>query len=158
GADGVLGRVVVVTDAAAPGGALTVDLTSGPADRIPGGRVLPAPMPDATIRVVINDAGAQIQTSAEVPGVLGQAGAPAKPPVRGPGVLHRFEILLTASGLRITQDGVLIGASSLRPPWRQASVLIGLRGPEGRQARVHLAAAGLTGPSVAVPPVAELPL
>jgi hypothetical protein len=158
GADGVLGRVVVVTDAAGPGGALDVDLTSGPADRIPAGRVLPAPMPDATIRVVINDAGAQVQSSAEVPGVVGRAGNPARAPARGPGVLHRFEILLTASGLRITQDGVLIGVDSVRPPWRQASVLIGLRGLEGRRVQVHLAAAGFTGAAVPSAPVVETPL
>jgi len=159
GTDGVLGRVVVVTDAAGPGGSLTVEPDLGPGR--PHARRLacsPRRCLDSTIRVVINDAGAQLDSSAEVPGVTGSVGVPARAPPRGPGVLHRFEILLTLSGVRVTQDGVLISVDGVAPALAPSVGAAGLRGPENQRVRVHLAAAGFSGPAEPLPPVVEAAL
>jgi hypothetical protein len=159
GPDGMLGRVALLTDTAGPGGELTVDLVPGPADRVGGsGRALSTPGPDptlppGTIRVVVNDAGAQIR-SPSAPGSV----SPASAPRRGPGVLHRFEVLLTTGGVRVLQDGVPIAAGGAVPSWPQAWVLLGFRGPEGQRARVHLLAVGFSGPASPLPDVAEAPV
>jgi hypothetical protein len=162
GPDGVLGRVVLLTDTAAPGGELTIDLVPGPADRVGAGRALTGTAPDlalppGTIRAVVNDSGAHVRAGAGVPTVE-SAVTLIPAPRRGPGALHRFEVLLTTSGVRVLQDGALVADGGYLPPWPEASVLLGFRGPDGQRARVHLAAAGFTGPASPVPDVAEVPV
>ncbi|HEX8869542.1 MAG TPA: hypothetical protein VF821_28025, partial [Lentzea sp.] len=114
-----LGRVAVVTDAAGPHGKLVLDLVPGTPDRVG-----PIPPADA-VRVVVDDSVA--------------------PGTRGAGVLHRFEVVLTRSGVRVLQDGVQIGASSAVPPWREASVLVGLTPPPAYPGRVVVDTLGLSG-------------
>ncbi|MEV6241415.1 hypothetical protein [Lentzea sp. NPDC051838] len=114
-----LGRVVVVTDAAGPHGKLTLDLVPGTPDRVG-----PIPPADA-IRVVVDDSVA--------------------PGTRGAGVLHRFEVVLTRSGLRVLQDGEQIAASQVVPKWREASVLVGLTPQASYPGRVVVDALGFTG-------------
>ncbi|HEU5475294.1 MAG TPA: fibronectin type III domain-containing protein [Actinophytocola sp.] len=161
GPDGVLGTVTVLTDAAGPGGELTIDLVPGPADRLGTGRVgdragVDPSLPASTVRVIVNDAGGRVLTG---PGLTGPS-APSPEPAarRGPGVPHRFELVLTTSGLSLRQDGTVLAASGAVPAWREASVLFGLRGPAGRAARVHVAAAGFSGPPLPVPQVVEVPV
>jgi hypothetical protein len=162
-AGGLLGRVALVTDTAAPGGELTVDLVPGPADRVGAGRAgLSAGGPDptlpaGTIRAVVNDAGAQVRAGTGVPTVP-VSNYPDPAPRRGPGVLHRFEVLLTSAGVEVRQDGTLIAFGPVLPAWRQASVLLGFRGPDGHRSRVHLAAAGFSGRAVPAPQVIEAPV
>jgi hypothetical protein len=161
GTDQVLGRVVVRTDAAGPGGELTVDLVPGRADRVGIGarrasrsdETDPA-LPGGAIRVSVADSGVRISTA---PGVTARGGTreihPA--PRRGPGVLHLFEVLVTSSGVRVYQDGLEVAAREVLPTWREAWALLGFRGPEGRRSRIHVAAAGFTGPATAPPRVVE---
>lgn len=159
GPDGVLGRLMVATDTAGPGGELTVDLVPGPADRVGSGRASAGAGPDpalpaGTIRVVVNDSGAYIRGGPEVP-MTAVGASPVPAPRRGPGVLHRFEVLLTTGGVQVLQDGVLVAVGGLLPAWQQASVLFGFRGPDGHRARVHLAAAGFSGAAAPTPPIVE---
>jgi len=159
------GRIVVVTDAAGPTAALTVDLVPGAADLIGAGLAAsPAPgsprngtavvdpaLPDGALRVVIDDGGARVLTGPGVPQLPApQATPPA--PARGVGVLHVFEVAIDGSGLRVLQDGLPIAAAGVAPPWTKANVLIGIGGPPGRQARVRLDAVGFTGPPSQAPP------
>ncbi|MGW5051871.1 hypothetical protein [Actinokineospora sp. NPDC004072] len=137
---GGAGRVAVLTDAAGPGGLLTVDLVPGPADRIGAGAV-------GAVRAELGD------QARVLPG-----GEPARPPSRGVGVLHLVEVVVAADGVRLLVDGRIAAFSPVAPTWSQAHVLVGLRGPVGRQARVHVAAAGFSGPAVPVPPVVEVPV
>ncbi|MEU0882560.1 hypothetical protein ABZ345_28470 [Lentzea sp. NPDC005914] len=124
-----LGRVAVVTDAAGPHGKLVLDLVPGTPDRVG-----PVPPSDA-IRVVVDDSVA--------------------PGIRGAGVLHRFEVVLTRSGVRVLQDGSQIAASSVVPQWREASVLIGLTPPPSYPGRVEIDTVGLTGSHQPVDEVTE---
>jgi hypothetical protein len=128
-----LGRVAVVTDAAGPRGKLVLDLVPGTPDSVG-----PIPPADA-VRVVVDDSVA--------------------PGTRGAGVLHRFEVVLTRSGVRVLQDGTQIAASSVVPQWREASVLIGLTPQPAYPGRVVIDTVGLTG-SVrqSVPEVTETPV
>jgi hypothetical protein len=161
GSDRVLGRVVVSTDAAGPGGELTVDLVPGRADRVGDGtrrasraeETDPA-LPGGTVRVSVADVGVAVSTA---PGVA--ATGPTREvhpaPRRGPGVVHAFEVVLTSSGVRVYQDGLAVAERAVVPAWGSASVLLGFRGPDGRRSRVHVAAAGFTGPAGAPPRVVE---
>lgn len=127
-----LGRVAVVTDAAGPRGKLVLDLVPGTPDRVG-----PIPPADA-IRVVVDDS--------------------VSPGTRGAGVLHRFEVVLTRSGVRVLQDGTQIATSPAVPQWREASVLIGLTPPPSYPGRVEL---DMVGMSASLPPptgVTETPL
>lgn len=124
-----LGRVAVVTDAAGPHGKLVLDLAPGTPDRVG-----PIPPADA-IRVVVDDSVA--------------------PGRRGAGVLHRFEVVLTRSGVRVLQDGTQIAASPVVPPWREASVLISLTPPPGYPGRVEIDTVGLSGSLQPVDEVTE---
>jgi hypothetical protein len=160
---GVLGRVVLLTDTAAPGGELTIDLVPGPADRVGVGRALTGSGPDTTlppgtIRAVVNDSGAQLRAGEGVPVPASPPGSPVPAPRRGPGALHRFEVLLTTGGVRLLQDGTLIATGGYLPSWSQAWVLLGFRGPDGQRARVHLAAAGFSGPATPLPDMVEVPV
>jgi hypothetical protein len=161
GADQVLGRVAVRTDAAGPGGELTVDLVPGRADRVGVGvrrasrtEEADAGLPGGTIRVLVADTGVQVSTG---PGGFsrGRTREVHPPPRRGPGVVHLFEVVLTSSGVRVYQDGLAVAARDVVPRWREASVLLGFRGPDGRRSRVHVSSAGFTGPEVAPPRVVE---
>jgi hypothetical protein len=159
GRDGVLGRFSVVTDTAGSGGELTADLVPGPADRVGAGRADtgggPDPtLPAGTIRVVVNDSGAVVRGGVGVPATTPVA-TPVAAQRRGPGVLHRFDVLLTVNGVQVLQDGTLVAVGGLVPPWQQAWLLLGFRGPDGHRARVHLAAAGFSGPPAAPDPVVE---
>jgi hypothetical protein len=161
GADRVLGRVAVATDAAGPGGELTVGLVPGRADQV-GVPVLRASrtdetdpgLPGGTIRVSVGDAGVQVGTAAGT-AARGRTREMNAAPRRGPGVVHRFEVVLTSSGVRVYQDGLAVAARDVVPAWREASVLLGFRGPDGRRSRVHVASAGFTGPAGAAPRVVE---
>lgn len=122
-----LGRVAVVTDAAGPHGKLELDLVPGTPDHVG-----PVPPADA-IRVVVDDSVA--------------------PGTRGAGILHRFEVVLTRTGVRVLQDGAQIAASSVVPQWREASVLVGMTPPPAYPGRVVVDALGLSGSK---PPVDEV--
>lgn len=161
GADQVLGRIAVRTDAAGPGGELTVDLVPGRADRVGVGvrrasRTEEADpgLPGGTIRVSVSDSNVQVSTG---PGASARGATrevhPA--PRRGPGVVHLFEVALTSSGVRVYQDGLAVAVRDVVPAWREASVLLGFRGPDGRRSRVHVSSAGFTGPAQAPPRVVE---
>jgi hypothetical protein len=163
-ATGEPSRVLVSTDAAGPRGQLTIDLVPGPADQVGAGRDGAGPavdppngtaavdptLPAGTIRVLVNDAGARVLTG---PGVrrIADPPTPSPAPARGPGVLHGFEIILGSDGLRVLQDGYLVAVAGITPPWTQAHVLVGLSGPPGRRARVHVDTIGLSGP-LTLPP------
>jgi hypothetical protein len=140
--DGELGRVGVLTDVAGPRGALTVDLVPGSPDRI-GSTELDRGLPREAVRVVVDDHGARVLTGTDVPSVPGSWTAAA--PRRGTGVLHRFDVVLTTSGVQVLQDGALVGSSGAVPWWRVATVLIGLHGAGARQNRAHVDAIGFTG-------------
>ncbi len=158
-AEDVLGKVVLVTDTAGPGGELTVDLVPGPADRVGAGRVSggvgPDPsLPAEAVRAVVNDDGASVRAGAGLPAAVPLRGAvPA--PRRGPGVLHRFEVRITTHGVEVRQDDTIVAVGGVLPTWRQASVLLGFRGPDGHRSRVRLAAAGFSGPPTALPTLVE---
>ena len=124
-----LGRVAVVTDAAGPRGKLVLDLVPGTPDRVG-----PIPPADA-IRVVVDDS------------VL--------PGIRGAGVLHRFEVVLTRNGVRVLQDGGQIATSPVVPKWREASLVISMTPPTGYPGRVEVDAVGITGSLQSVPEVTE---
>jgi hypothetical protein len=131
----------------------------GPADRVGAGRASAGEgpdlsLPEGTIRAVVNDSGVYVRGAAGVPSTA-VAARTTPAPRRGPGVLHRFEVLLTTGGVQVLQDGNLVAVGGLLPPWQQASVLLGFRGPDGHRARVHLAAAGFSGAAAAVAPVVE---
>ncbi|HEV7651473.1 MAG TPA: fibronectin type III domain-containing protein [Actinophytocola sp.] len=161
GADRVLGRVAVSTDAAGPGGELTVDLVPGRADRVGVGirrasrteETDPA-LPGGTVRVSVADSGVQVSTAPDV-----SSAGPTKEvhpaPRRGPGVVHTFEFVLTSSGVRVYQDDLAVAERAVVPSWGSASVLLGFRGPNGRRSRVHVASAGFTGPAATPPRVVE---
>ncbi|HEX7301325.1 hypothetical protein [Lentzea sp.] len=124
-----LGRVAVVTDAAGPGGELVVDLVPGTPDRT-------GPVPPAeAVRVVVDDSTA--------------------PGTRGAGVQHRFEVVLTRTGVRVLQDGAQIATSAVVPSWREASVVVGVTPPPGYPSRVGIDAIGISGPSRPVDDVTE---
>jgi hypothetical protein len=167
---GERGRVVLVTDAAGPAGALVVDLVPGPADRVgpldphavpaPGppasgvpedsGAVLDPALPGGALRVLVDDRGARVLTGPGVPR-LPAPPAPAPPPARGVGVLHVFELVLDGSGLLVLQDGLPVAAAGVAPPWTQGSLLVGLGGPPGRPARVRVDGIGFTGAPTPAP-------
>ena len=162
---GELGRVAVWTDTAGTGGELTITLAPGPVDRVGADtqrayRFPPkdAALPGGTIRVGVDGGGVHVSAAPDVPSVATPRLEVFPAPVRGPNVTHLFEVALTTSGLRVYQDGLLVAVAGVVPSWRSASVLLGFRGPERRQSRVHLAAAGFTGPATAVATVAELPV
>lgn len=158
--DGVLGRVAVRTDTAGPGGELTIDLVPGVADRV-GNDVLraqagPDPaLPGGTIRVAVNDDGVAVGSAPDVAAVTPQALDATPAPRRGPGVAHLFEVVLTTGGVRVYQDDLLVTVGGVVPSWSTASMLIGLRGPDGRRARVHVSGAGFSGPATSMPAVVE---
>jgi hypothetical protein len=164
GAGDELGRVAVETDTAGPGGELTVDLVPGRADRV-GVNVQRASraedrdpgLPGGTIRVSISDGGVQVSVAPDVP-VRGPTVEYQQAPLRGPGVPHLFEVALTTSGVRVYQDGLAVALRAVTPKWRQASVLLGFRGPADRPARVHVSAAGFSGARGRVAGVVEAPL
>ncbi|HEX6360386.1 hypothetical protein [Actinophytocola sp.] len=162
---GELGRVAVRTDTAGAGGELTIALTPGPMDRVGVDRQRanrfterdPA-LPGGAIRVAVDSTGVRVSAAPDVPAV-----APAQlevypAPVRGPGVPHLFEVVLTTAGLRVYQDGLLVAVAAVVPPWPSASVLLGFRGPDRRRSRVHLIAAGFTGPVTELASVVEVPV
>ncbi|MFC4859496.1 hypothetical protein [Actinophytocola glycyrrhizae] len=162
---GEVGRVAVWTDTAGTGGELTITLAPGPVDRVGAdtqraNRFPPrdAALPGGTIRVGVDDGGVHVSAAPDVPGVAPPELEVFPAPVRGPNVTHLFEVVLTTSGLRVYQDGLPVAVAGVVPSWRSASVLLGFRGPERRRSRVHLAAAGFTGPASAAPPVAEVPV
>ena len=159
---GVLGRVAVVTDAAATGGQLTIDLVAGPAnvvgtvsayrpaERDPG-------LPAGTVRVVVDEDRAMVVAAPDVPVAPAAGLTPVPAPRRGPGVPHLFEVELTTAGVLVYQDGLLVAVGAVRPSWSAATVLLGMRGP-GRTVRVHVAAFGFTGERTTLPDVVEAPL
>jgi hypothetical protein len=169
------GRVALVTDAAGPTAALTIDLVpGGAADRVgtglgaglgtglgasprpgspPNGTAVVDPaLPDGALRVLIDDGGARVLTGAGVPRLPPVLLVPPPAPARGVGVLHVFELAIDGSGLQVLQDGAPIAVANVAAPWTEANVLIGISGPPGRQARVRLDAVGFTGPSQPAPP------
>lgn len=158
--DGLLARFVALTDAAGPGGRLTLDLVPGPADRI--GAVRSAPhagedptLPSGAIRVLVDDAGVQVNTGSDLDFRTVTAQVSPTVPPRGGGVLHLFEVRVTTNGVFVLQDGRAVGVSGAVPRWSEASALIGMRGPHGTRSRVHVAAAGFTGPPAPAPSVVE---
>lgn len=164
-ASGELGRVAVRTDTAGTGGELTVSLVPGPADRVGvdsqrADRFADrdATLPGGTIRVGVADSGVHVSAAPDVPAVAPPGLDVFPAPARGPGVSHLFEVVLTTSGLRVYQDGLLVAVAGVLPAWQSASVLLGFRGPNGRRSRVHLTAAGFSGPVTAVAPIVEVPV
>lgn len=153
--DDVLGRVGVITDAAGARGGLTVDLVPGGPDQIGSEEIADPALPPGAIRVALGDDGARVLTGPDVPTVPDRGSATA--PRRGTGVLHRIDVLLTRSGVRVLQDGALIASSGAVPAWREATVLLGLRGAKGRQSTAHLDAAGFSGAQGPVRSVVETP-
>lgn len=148
--NGELGRIAVVTDAAGPGGQLTVDLSPGPVDRVG------SPLPPGTVQIVVDDQGARVLAADDVPRVSDSH--PSVVRQRGIGVPHLFEIVLTADGISVRQDGHEIGFGGVVPSWRSAYVLYGFQGPVGLKSRVFVDAAGFSGSPSAVPPVSEVSL
>ncbi len=71
---------------------------------------------------------------------------------------HLFEVAVTTAGIRVYQDGHAVAVAGFRPSWTSASVLFGFRGPERRRSRVHVTAAGFSGPATAAPRVVEVPV
>lgn len=152
------GRVAVVTDVAGPRGQLTIDLLPGPADQVGAGRGGAPPavsppngtaatdptLPDGAVRVLINDDGVRVVTGAGVPRT-DDPPAPRQAPTRGAGTLHVFEVVLDSEAVRVLQDGTEVAVAGIAPTWTQAHLLIGLSGPPGRRARVHLDAVALSG-------------
>ncbi|HEY0496957.1 MAG TPA: hypothetical protein VGD48_14535 [Kutzneria sp.] len=148
--NGELGRIAVVTDAAGPGGQLTVDLSPGPIDRVG-----PA-LPPGTVQIVVDDQGARILAADDVPRVGGSRTDPVSP--RGVGVPHLFEVVIRSDGITVLQDGREIGFGGIVPSWRSASVLYGFQGPAGLKSRVFVGGAGFSGPAADVPAISEVSL
>ncbi|MGB3440564.1 MAG: hypothetical protein WBA97_17600 [Actinophytocola sp.] len=162
---GELGRVAVWTDTAGTGGELTITLAPGPVDRVGADRQranrFPPrdnALPGGTIRVGVDDGGVHVSAAPDVPAVASPELEVFPAPLRGPNVTHLFEVVLTTTGLRVYQDGLLVSVTGVVPSWQSSSVLLGFRGPERRRSRVHLAAAGFTGPATAVPAAVEVPV
>lgn len=162
---GELGRVAVRTDTAGAGGELTITLAPGPVDRVGLDKQRAnqfadrdAALPGGTIRVGIDSSGVRVSTAPDVPTVTPRPLQVFPPPARGPGVPHLFEVVLTTSGLRVYQDGLAVAVAGVVPSWTSASVLFGFRGPDRRRSRVHVTAAGFTGPVTNVPVVEEVPV
>ena len=153
--DDVLGRVGVITDAAGARGGLTVDLVPGGPDQVGTEDVADPALPPGAIRVSLDDQGARVLTGPDVPVV--PDGGSETATRRGTSVLHRFDVLLTRSGVRVLQDGRQVGGSGAVPAWREATVLIGLRGARGRQSLVRLDVAGFSGERVPARGVVETP-
>ncbi|HEX6343931.1 hypothetical protein [Umezawaea sp.] len=153
--DDVLGRVGVVTDAAGARGGLTVDLVPGGPDQVGSEEVSDPALPPGAVRVALDDDGARVLAAPDVPTVPDRGSEAATR--RGTGVLHRFDVLLTKSGVRVLQDGRQIGSSGAVPAWREATVLLGLRGARGRRSTVRLDAAGFSGAQTPVRGVVETP-
>lgn len=158
--DGVLGRVAVRTDTAGPGGELTIDLVPGVADRagidVQRAEAGPDPaLPGGTIRVVVNDDGVAVGAAPDVAAVAPRELDTTPAPSRGPGVAHLFEVVLTTGGVRVYQDDLLVTVGGVVPSWSTASMLIGLRGPDGRRSRVHVSGAGFSGAATSLPAVVE---
>jgi hypothetical protein len=160
---GVLGRVAVRTDTAGTGGELTITLAPGPVDRVGADAQredrFPArdgTLPGGTVRVGVDDTGVHVSAAPDVPGVAVPRLEVFPAPARGPAVTHLFQVVLTTTGLRVYQDDLLVAVAGVVPSWRRASVLLGFRGPERRKSRVHVEAAGFTGPPTAVAPEVEL--
>ncbi len=153
--DDVLGRVGVITDAAGARGGLTVDLVPGGPDRVGSEEIAEPALPPGAIRVAIDDDGARVLTGPDVPTVPDQASGTSTR--RGTGVLHRIDVLLTRSGVRVLQDGRQIGSSGAVPTWREATVLLGLHGARGRQGTVQVDVAGFSGAQEPVRGVVEAP-
>jgi hypothetical protein len=139
-----------VTDAAGPGGQLTVDLSPGPIDRVG-----PA-LPPGTVQIVVDDQGARILAADDVPRVGGSRTDPVSP--RGVGVPHLFEVVIRSDGITVLQDGREIGFGGIVPSWRSASVLYGFQGPAGLKSRVFVGGAGFSGPAADVPAISEVSL
>ncbi|WP_211762278.1 hypothetical protein [Kutzneria sp. CA-103260] len=148
--NGELGRIAVVTDAAGPGGQLTVDLSPGPVDRV--GPTLPS----GSVQIVVDDQGARVLAADDVPRVPGTHPAVAVP--RGVGVPHLFEVVLRADGITVLEDGQEIGFGGVVPSWTSAYVLYGFQGPAGLKSRVFVDAAGFSGPPSPASPVSEVSL
>jgi hypothetical protein len=162
---GELGRVAVRTDTAGAGGELTITLAPGPVDRVGIDTqrankftARDATLPGGTIRVGVDDSGVHVNAAPDVPAVTPGALEVLPAPARGPGVQHLFEVVLTTTGLQVYQDGLPVAVAGLLPSWSSASVLLGFRGPDSRRSRVHLTAAGFSGPVTQVPPVLEVPV
>lgn len=134
------GRAVVLTDASAGGGTLTVELAPGPADRFGGEPV--------GVRAVLRGSIARVE-----PG-----GGEVRLPPRGVGVLHAVEVEVGPSGVALKIDGRVVARSSHVPAWDSAYLLVGVEGPRGKRARVHIAGAGFSGPPARVAPVVEVPV
>lgn len=148
--NGELGRIAVVTDAAGPGGQLTVDLSPGPVDRVGPS------FPPGTVQIVVDDQGARVLAADDVPRV-GQSRSDPVPP-RGVGVPHRFEIALRSDGITVLQDGREIGFGGIALPARSTTVLFGFQGPAGLKSRVFVGGAGFSGSPTSVDPVSEVSL
>ncbi|MFC7616166.1 hypothetical protein ACFQV2_24540 [Actinokineospora soli] len=73
-------------------------------------------------------------------------------------MLHLVEVEVAPSGVSMRVDGVVVATSRHVPRWREAYLLIGVQGPGGRKARVHVAGAGFSGPIAQVPLVVEAPV
>jgi hypothetical protein len=164
-ATGELGRVAVRTDTAGVGGELTVTLAPGPVDRVGADTRRDSQLaerdgslPGGTIQVVFDLYGVHVFAAPDVPAVTPGRLEVLPAQVRGPGVPHLFEVVLTTAGLRVYQDGIAVAVAGVVPSWSSASVLLGFRGPDRRRSRVHLTAAGFSGPATPVPPVVEVPV
>jgi len=160
---GELGRVAVRTDSAGVGGELTITLAPGPVDRVGvdarRANELPArdpTLPGGTIRVGIDSSGVRVNAAPDVPAVTPGPLEVLPAPARGPRVPHLFEVVLTTAGLQVYQDGLAVARSGVVPSWTSTSVLLGFRGPDRRRSRVHVLAAGFSGPATKVPPVNEV--
>lgn len=153
---GERGRVVLVTDGAGPRSSLTIDLAPGPVDRVgiergpPGAWAAGTPedpaLPAGAIRVVIDDDGVRVFAGPGVPRfIVVPDRLPTPVATRGVGVLHVFELVLDARGLRVLQDGDLAAVAGVTPPGDETYLLIGLGGPSGQQARVRVDSVGFSG-------------
>lgn len=164
-ATGELGRVAVRTDTAGVGGELTITLTPGPMDRVGMDKLRAKDfsdrdpkLPGGTIRVGIDAFGVHVSAAPDVPAVIPGPLEVVRAPARGPGVPHLFEVAFTTAGIRVYQDGTAVAVAGFVPSWSSASMLLGFRGPDRRKSRVHVTAAGFTGPVTEAPAVVEVPV